>query len=419
MKLESIWNVLFNLVCVLGCAFQVENISLSYFSFESVTKIRYYAPETVIYPELHYCFRYLQDALDWNAIETKYGYRPHATEEEKRKWVDMITIKDIFEFTPQFEIIKCIIRDKSGFNGIISKKNNCTFFTITKYVQQQYVCYRIKPKQMKPVKFSNVHSSLYFERMLYEIHFNGILSRAMKSRTAISEILFPHIARIYAPSFFKNNYENIGILISCQAFENKFLSYPYDRQPCTDYVSYSKYCECVDKCISSQTIKHFNRKSFHEFHTIPEDIKMISDSMITNETIQMFLTVLFEKCTISCPIKPCAYSYCITNGHSKSTKIVNESTDTSFIRIESPPRPNISIEYIPSLPLLDFFIFIFTSLGIWFGFVIININPIILIRLSREYIHRRNNRRRTRKDFVINRMKMKSDHYMKYASIDK
>ena len=205
---------------------------------------------------------------------------------------------------------------------------------------------------------------------------------------------------------------------------NHFLGHPYDAiYPCIVNGSYFDYFKCVDNCLTNKTMEYFNRKPFHTFHTEPDDSKLISDSMITNETVQEFLAHWSKRCHIACPIQPCMYSYCITSGHSKTTKVIVGSSEISFIRIESPPHPNIYIDYVPKLPFLDFFIFIFSSLGTWFGLVIISCNPVLLFKklpfsiksliLKREK-EKEKNPRSKRKNMILNRMRMKSNFYTRY-----
>lgn len=106
--LERVWNTIFFLLCVAGCSFQLINIATSYFSYRTVTRNRYHEPRMIHYPELHYCFLYLQNGLDWPAIELKYGkIFPWSNLTEILKWHDVLTIEDIFLFTPRAEIEEC------------------------------------------------------------------------------------------------------------------------------------------------------------------------------------------------------------------------------------------------------------------------------------------------------------------------
>lgn len=56
---------------------------------------------------------------------------------------------------------------------------------------------------------------------------------------------------------------------------------------------------------------------------------MISESMMENKTNLKFMTNWYEKCQISCPMHPCQYSYCITNGHEDHPGISNSISNNS------------------------------------------------------------------------------------------
>ena len=119
------------------------------------------------------------------------------------EWTSILTIKDIFDFTPDIDIAECAYRDKTGSNVIERTKENCTFFNITKYVRQ-YICYRIKPQENNNMRFGAIYSSLYYERMLFEISCSGRLSRSTKSRVTLTGTTYPYMSRKYTPCYYKN-----------------------------------------------------------------------------------------------------------------------------------------------------------------------------------------------------------------------
>lgn len=104
----NIFTIIFNVLCALGCTYQIINIATSYFSYETVTKNRYSAPYVVSYPELHFCIIHLIDAVDWDAIEKKYSKSlPHKSSLEKLFSSEVLTINDLIQFSPDFEMVQC------------------------------------------------------------------------------------------------------------------------------------------------------------------------------------------------------------------------------------------------------------------------------------------------------------------------
>lgn len=374
-----VWNYFFKITCIIGCSYQLQNVIWSYFSYGTVTKNKYSSPDAILYPQLHLCFRFLEDGFDWNAIEKKYSkqrkiLRGHSD------WLDVLTIRDIFDHTPNMTFDTCYYRDDTG-HIVIRSNGTCSFFNVTKYIVQQYACYWMKPLKSDQMDFLFVHSSLYSERLLYQINYRGILSNYSRIRPTLTGKTYPYTSRKYVASYYKLPYDRTSLTLSCPMFKNDFLGYPYDKLPCppnNDNVAYFKY---IDTCLSNLTMKNIRRKPFYAFHTHPsDDSKLMSISQLYNESIRNSYTKWHKECQSMCPILPCKYAYCITTGkQQKKQEISGISKDVLTIRVETPLYPNISITYVPSLPFLDFIIYIFSSLGTWFGLVIISCNPVNLV----------------------------------------
>ena len=353
----------------------------AYFSYQAVTQNKFYAPDRVSFPELHYCFRYLDDVLDWSAIWKKYG-KPNSTMKDARKWLDVITIKDIFDYTPNVSIDECLHRDATG-HTFEQKWNDCDIFSVSKYVQQQYVCYRLATKENNSYDFKFIYNSLYKERLLYEIKYSGILSTGKKIRATLTEHLFVYISNFYTPAYYSKTGTGFSLQLSCSKFKNNFIGFPYDNFFCEK--PNEDHFECIEECLKTYTMKYWNRIPFYSFHQKPIEAKMISGSMMENKTNLKYMTVWYEKCQISCPMHPCHYSYCITHGHEDHPGISNSLSknggikSASSIKVLSPRSPDINITYVPSLPFLDFIIFIFSTFGTWFGLVIVSLNPISVV----------------------------------------
>lgn len=127
---------------------------------------------------------------------------------------------------------------------------------------------------------------------------------------------------------------------------------------------------------------------------------MISPSFLMNESIAQNIAQWYKKCYTSCPMLVCHYSYCLTSGHIGAAIPINgKVTNSSTFRVESPSTPDIYIEYHPNMKFLDLIIFILSSLGTWFGFVVISCNPVPRIEIFQKRIiervtHKRMRRRR-------------------------
>ena len=129
-----------------------------------------------------------------------------------------------------------------------------------------------------------------------------------------------------------------------------------------------------------------NRLPYTLFHDTESDDKSLNDklvslSMVRNISISNRLNIWYDKCRSKCPMYPCYYTYCITNGHSDSSIKVGGKKLGSSIRVESPGHTNSYINYFAKVNLLVFIVYILSSLGTWFGLFIISSNPLIIIKI--------------------------------------
>ena len=422
MKVKKWWNFFFNIICITGCAYQVGNVVMSYFQYQTVTRNRFESPTNISFPNLHYCFQYLYSGLDWPKVIKKYG-KVSEINTHREPWMDVLTIKDIFEMTPEPEIDECLYRDHTGHEVIRTEMNMCNYFTISKYVNQQYICYHLKATEDIQFNYRNVYSSLLFDSMIYEIRYSNTLSASTKTRATLTHSGLPFIGRKYALSFYKKPDVGQSLKLSCQEFCHSLLGYPYDSFLCENHPD--DFFHCMESCLSKLSMKTINRQPFSSFYEHPEDIKMISSEMLKNITIKSFLDDWNNQCEKVCIRLPCKYSYCITSGYAETHIDVAVAVKGSAIRIRSPAAPNVKTTYVPSLPFLDFFIYIFSTFGTWFGLVIIRCNPMKLFKYSYDAYQRTRiqkmqttvnlmRNRMNRRDLHLRRMMMRTRYYEIY-----
>lgn len=402
---HKIWNWIFNLLCIVGCGYQLTNIATAYFKYGTVSRVWFTTPDKLDYPDLHFCFLYLVDALNWSQVSSKYGEAVMNMSTNYR--MDYLTIGDILQFTPAKEelIDECSYRDNIG-NDMIRNEKQCTSFSISKYVFQQYVCYHMMAKNQISISFESVQKSLFFERVMYEIRFSGQLSKARKIRTTVNNEGYPEISRTYAPGYYKRADQDVSILISCQNFTNFQLGFPYDEFTCQ--TGDEEYFTCRNWCLNNKTMKHLGRMPYTTFHNGISDKKLVSYSMLQNVTISKLLLKWDSECQKNCKFFPCTYTYCLTVGHADTSIQFDGEKASSTIRIESPSNPETYTKYFPSLPFLDFIIYVFSSLGTWFGLVIISCNPLGILSMVHTKVMNaieERERRIQRNEILIRRMR--------------
>lgn len=394
-KSEDVWNAIFNLICIIGCLYQLHSIVSAYFEYGTVTKINYSKPSILHYPSLHYCFLCLEDAINITEMESKYGISVQRnSSNEIFRLMDIITIADMIEFTPSGEIEDCSYRDAAGNNMIEGQKFDCNiYFNIRKYVVQQYICYALTAKKQSSFMFRSIETSLQYDRSIFEIRFTGVLARYRKIRPIITQWKYPYLESAYAPAYYKDSEEDMTIHVSCQNISNHLLGFPFDEFVCEEK-SETNFFHCLDSCMENVTMENLGRMPFTSFLDERTDGKLVSDSMVKNETVSNMLNEWYIGCKKSCPMFPCHHHYCLTVGRAvTSIMFKNVQGSGSSILVDAPPYPDTDIIHLPNVPLIDSLIYILSSLGTWFGFVIISCNPISIIRICYHGLKTRRVRR--------------------------
>ena len=165
----------------------------------------------------------------------------------------------------------------------------------------------------------------------------------------------------------------MSVNIYCQNYTIHTLGYPYDKYSCDSYPN--QYFNCFANCIKEMTINKLKRVPYSVFIDEPLNLKMISYLMVQNKTFSKLISSISSKCKKQCPTHSCLYSYCMTMARTTTSMDSVTKEKGSTIRVETTGQPNVFVNYHPSLPLLDFIIYILSSLGTWFGLVIISCDP--------------------------------------------
>lgn len=291
-------KISFDICCIIGCLYQIQTVISSYFQFSTVTRTTFYRASHLAYPNLHYCFMMIEDMLNLSAINLRYGtdfkrdninYLTNQTNSLYRLF-DVISVKDMFEFTPDMKISDCLYRDQTGNDIVQEEERTCdTFFKVKKYITQQYVCYAIRIRNQAAVSFHSIEKSL--DRMIYEIRLSEIQSRHRKIRPTITSFSYPLFENVYAPYYYKRLEDNIAISVSCQNRTMHWLGYPYGEFACLP--PDQGYNVCLDNCLGKETISTLNRLPFTSYY---RNLSKNIDMKFISHTITQTLKFFFGKC---------------------------------------------------------------------------------------------------------------------------
>lgn len=378
-EIKKFWSYLFNILCIIGCSYQVQNVFFSYFAYETVTQNDLKDPTVLLQPSLHLCFAFTLDGLNRSALISKYGLSTRSESiRSVRHWIDTITTADIFAYTPNTAIVECKIRDKPGNEWIETyDADQCDdIFSTRKYVFEQYVCYQMTMKERSSYRFKSIENSMRYDKVLMDLRLGAYLSQFRKIHVALTETGLPHISRAYNPSFYKSSHHKLGVYIRCTNFTINSLGYPYEKFTCEKNAN--EHFNCYDNCLRSKTLSQWHRIPHSTFHRKGEDQLMVSLKLLKNVSISSLLNEYVDNCKRQCSMYPCIQSYCITAGSADNANEIGSTKPGSTVRVETPGLPDTFIFYQPKVSLLDFMIYVLSSLGTWFGLVIISCNPVVI-----------------------------------------
>ena len=417
-KFQRVSSHTYCILCVIGCMYQLQLSLVGYLRFGTVTKTRYLVPQVINFPPLHFCFLCMEDMVNVTQVQDKYNITVNEDiPNELYNLMDIMTIEDILNFTPNDPLESCTYRDHTGNKIRFGNKEECLkIFEIQKYIIQQHLCYAVVARKDISVTFWSVERSLRYERLIFRIKLSEKHARSQKIRPTITNWRFPLIENAYSQSYYKKSGSDISIDISCSNVSVSFLGYPYDKFTCIKDGDMDYY-QCVDSCLEKKTLINLSRlphTSYHHKRSLNISfMKIVSTSMVDNDTISHLINDWTAECDAACPAFVCRYSYCNNVGNYGQRSAKQGTT----IRVDSPPGPELRIAAVPMISLLDLFVYASSSLGTWFGFVFITFNPLNLFGNTCKHFKTRNIGGRTnRNDLILHTMVMRSRYHERYIN---
>jgi hypothetical protein len=152
---------------------------------------------------------------------------------------------------------------------------------------------------------------------------------------------------------------------------NELLPAPYATK-CMDYstLGYLDSEDCTKKCLIRQSMIAFQRYPYSIYEGQPLNNKIITVSQLqTNSSMNKMLYRFESKCMKECKKFGCNLNYTIT----QVTKDPNNDYITFNVHI--PQFPNYFIKFRAKLSFIEYFIYVLSCFGTWFGLSILSLNP--------------------------------------------
>lgn len=204
-----------------------------------------------------------------------------------------------------------------------------------------------------------------FEKALFmKIILNEADSRPFRSSAYTSPV-----ARLYNKKnqLARYNYFSLTYYI----VRNYFLSAPY-KTNCIDYnkLGFMDAEDCIKKCLANSSTAVFDRYPYSVLEEERLRFKIFNINILKrNATVSKLLYRMERKCQSKCKQLGCVLSYTIT----QVTKDPNNDVMTFNVLI--PQLPSYTIKFRPKMQFLEYFIYVLSCFGTWFGLSVLSLNP--------------------------------------------
>ena len=377
----------FVLLCsVIGFIVQVTQVSMRYFSFTTTTKILMAMPEYVIVHPVALCIRFT-DIIDRGKLFKETGIKLHTEKGIEKAMEDetKLTIEQIFDYTPDTEhaISECTFRPDNWSIRRGEAEICRQIFNVSKFFTQEYMCYKIRERQTRLMQMEAVTRSTFSKSSMYTIYMNSSFNDADFVTPILFTNILPTESRHHAPllGFLKDRSERA---IKTRAFlyltpadvMTHLLESPYDTK-CIR-VDPETAAMCMLNCLN-RGYAPFNRVPGYELLETKYKLKPLSTLDVMDPAKGPKIMHIHAECDEKCRINACEGGFTVTHTRQRQA----EDSGIGF-SLTTPINPRIDVKAQPTMFFIDFFSFLCSCFGTWFGISFLSINSIKPLRLMKR-----------------------------------
>jgi hypothetical protein len=390
-------NVALITFAVIGFSVQVTHVSNQYFKYVTTSDVTSFRPVML---QRHYtaiCFKF-SEILDKERLRNDLGieFAVVTNLAEAVAMEDLLTVKQIFDYTPsESQVIKyCIYRTDDWSFGESNGTDCNQLFHINKFMTLENMCYKISKIMQHPIESSSISRSKYYTYKIYLIAFSDLF----KSANLVLPITWmtgdlPHGSRDYAEPlpYLKERdsdrpvYNTIMISASDSIVHR--LPPPYDTK-------------CINKddvtpgiCRKECFIKEFAKMNIvptAELIDRPIDMKPVTYVKMQDPRFLKHFYQIRDDCIRHCMFIPCNESFTKTNARvTLEGCATSDSCDSLIVYSLVNAEATMLTRAQPSMSFVDYFSFMTSSIGTWFGISFLSLNPGLLISFIKKKRRRR------------------------------
>lgn len=387
MKLNKLKLVHFPIIIFasIGLIIQVIYISERYFQFQTRTTISVKNPQDITIPSLSSCWD-MKDILNVTAVNEETDQNVPSYEEYRANaslyWeaVDQITVKQLFMYTPSNESILrilngCIFRlpRKYTLKHPLPRASECyDIFRIHKYIHRGMMCYSFSFRESIPdIDVGEYSLTPEISGLLYRLYFDE--NYFGNVRYYSTYLHGKNTSRLYDSMYTAKKFHHrnstglLNVDLTYSAVENLYLPSPYDTH-CRDVPGYDSRSRLFYQKVRVQLVESLHRVDSFDFIEKDYNYPLLGMKSFLNETILSKVNDILSKTRL----EP---HFCYN--HYYVSRLTVGISDSILLGVYWPEDYFTRIEHVKDQLLIDFVVYICSSIGIWFGLSFCSLSTLV------------------------------------------
>ena len=374
---------------VLGFIIQVVQVSMRFFAYTTTTTIALHIPPYIEPHPVALCMRFT-DIIDRDKMLKETGVKLeilHSLEDGIRE-EGKLTIEQIFDYTPgpDHVISKCTIRPSGWLMTSHGAEYCAQVFVVRKFFTQEFICYHISERNYTPMHIEAATRSTFSKGNIYTLFFNESFNN-LDSMTPITfRGKMPGRSRDHAPLLAylrdrskKKSAKKFAFLYLTPADVNRrLLERPYDTKCVVVHAEAAG--ECRLDCLI-EGFAPYDKVPGYELLTQKYKRRTMRIEDVQHPTNGPIIKQIHEDCDRKCRFKSCDGGFTVTHTRQREAN----SSGIGF-SLTAPIDPRVDLTAQPTMFFVEFFSFLCSCFGTWFGISFLSINSIKLLRLTKEGI---------------------------------
>ena len=390
-------------VCFAGLVWQVSHVSLQYFAYRTTSRTELVTPRQLRHLKVAFCVRFI-DLMDVERVFRETGVRlsrSQALDAEAFRFAvaneGRLTLRQIFHFTPEAQqqlIVSCMHRPDDWDVHVDGDAEACAraLNVSQRFLSQESMCYVIERRSPLTYSRSAVLLSTFYRRRVWEV----TLSRVMDPAFLVNGVTFadglPWTSRETAAAFFvrfsaadggRRSFDVLSLTPTHTTI--RLLSRPFDTG-CVP-ASGEQPHECRKRCLL---------REYASVDRIPAPTILLESDLTRvghltlssvrdarNRTLRSLFARFERTCEVACQQVVCEQQLTRTYAtpEFRSEKLVG-------LALLAPLDPDLVTTAQPRMSFIDFFSFLASCFGTWFGISFLSLDPASRSRRLRRRLRR-------------------------------